>query len=265
MKGLARQLTRWMAHPLARHIELDAARTIGIHKRIVESKALLTEVYRRFYAECLPAVSATADLPFPMIELGCGPSHIERYIPGVLKTDLVAHENVSRVVDAQSLPFADGGVRAVFLIDVLHHVEQPSRCLKEIERCLAVRGRAVLVEPSDSLLTKFMITHLHPSEVWNEDAPTWANAPGGRLSAANNAIPFLIFKRDRELFERHFPRLRIRRLERHTLFAYYLSGGLSYRSLVPAALVPAVAALGKLARPISRRLGMMMTIELEKI
>ena len=48
------------------------------------------------------------------------------------------------VADAQALPFADNSFANIVMVDVLHHIEQPARCLSEAERVLKP-GRHVML------------------------------------------------------------------------------------------------------------------------
>lgn len=55
----------------------------------------------------------------------------------------------------------------------------------------------------------------------------------GALSGANVAIIWIIFERDRYLFEQEFPESQIFDISLHTPLSYLLSGGLSVRQLAP--------------------------------
>lgn len=58
------------------------------------------------------------------------------------------------VADGHKLPFKAGSFDAVFALEVLEHVSDPGKVLKEIFRVLKNRGYAVFLVPSDSLLFK---------------------------------------------------------------------------------------------------------------
>jgi SAM-dependent methyltransferase len=256
---------RSRALPVTDHMDVDAPESVIVHQRIIGQNPLLQEVYRVWYREFLPAVAATESLhPKPMIELGCGASHLEKYVPGVIKTDCVAHANTDAVVDAQALPYADNSLRAVFMTAVLHHLPDPEKCLREVERCLAPGGRLVLVESSNSPLQKFLINRFSPYEFHDDKVTEWTSAPTGRLSSANTALGWVILIRDRELFARKFPRLRLTRIHYHTLLTYSISGGMSFRPFLPASFRPLVRGLESLTRPLHPWLGTNVTVEFEK-
>ena len=79
------------------------------------------------------------------------------------------------------------------------------------------------------------------------------------------AIPYIIFQRDIQQFRKEFPDLKIRSIRFHTPFKYLISGGLSFRQLLPPLTYPLVDFLEWLLTPLNRYLGMFMTIELEKV
>ena len=247
-------------------VDVDSPESITIHQQIIADNPILMECYRIWYGEFLPAVAATRMLaPLPMIELGCGASHLEKYIPDIVKTDCVAHPNAHAVVDAQALPYPDNSLRAVFMTAVLHHLSDPEKCLREIERCLAPGGRLVLIEPSNSFLEKWIINRFSPYEFHDDSIAEWKGAPTGRLSAANTALGWVVLVRDEKLFFQKFPHFRLVRRRYHTFSTYYLSGGVSFRPFIPGSWRPLVRAFECLARPLHPWLGGALTVDLEKI
>lgn len=62
------------------------------------------------------------------------------------------HRLEFRVGDAHDLKFSSGTFDAVFANEVLEHVEDPGRVLKEVKRVLKKGGYGVFLVPSDSLL-----------------------------------------------------------------------------------------------------------------
>ena len=264
----ARVLQSWLkrrVHPLAAALDVDSPDAVSVHQKIVHGNPLLQEVYRAWYSELLPSVEATAKLaPRPMVELGCGASHLEKYIPGVIKTDCVATINTDAVVDAQALPYGDSSLRAVFMTSLLHHLPDPEKCLREVERCLAPGGRLALVEPSNSRLQERLINLFSAYESHDDQVADWAGQPTGRLTNANTALAWVIFVRDRARFERTFAGLQFVEIRYHTVLAGAVSGGMSFRPFLPAWTRPLVRAFEFVTGPVHRWLGTLMTVVLEK-
>ncbi len=76
------------------------------------------------------------------------------------------------VGDAHTLKYEENTFSAVFIMEVLEHVIDPIRVLKEVKRVLKKGGYAVFLVPSDSLLFKmiwFLWLHFYPRGwVWKE-------------------------------------------------------------------------------------------------
>ena len=76
------------------------------------------------------------------------------------------------VGDAQSLNFKSTSFDAVIVLEVLEHVTDPVKVLREIKRIMKKDGYAILLVPSDSLLFRlvwFLWLHFYPRGwVWRE-------------------------------------------------------------------------------------------------
>lgn len=60
------------------------------------------------------------------------------------------------VADAHKLPFRSNQFSAVFAMEVLEHVFDPSKVLSEVRRVLKPKGYAVFLVPSDNFLFRFI-------------------------------------------------------------------------------------------------------------
>jgi hypothetical protein len=69
-------------------------------------------------------------------------------------------------------------------------------------------------------------------------------------------LPWVIFQRDRERFEREFPAWRVERVTPIMPFAYLISGGVSMRPLMPGWSFRPVHWLESILSPIMPRLAM---------
>jgi SAM-dependent methyltransferase len=252
-----------LTHPLARDLAVDEGERVAVHRRILASKPLLRAVYERWYATVVPALEATRPLGGEAVEIGSGSGFLRELVPDLVTTDAAPNPFADRHVDAARLPFGDASLRALVMTSVLHHLPEPAKFFREAERCLKPGGRVVMVEPTNNLPQKVLVKLLGHYEYFDDDAASWDTPGSAGMSDANLSIPWIIFVRDRERFEREHPALRVRAIRTHTCFSLLLSGGMSFRSLVPAPLVPAVLALDD-HLPFADRLAVMMTIELER-
>jgi 2-polyprenyl-3-methyl-5-hydroxy-6-metoxy-1,4-benzoquinol methylase len=79
---------------------------------------------------------------------------------------------VFRVGHAENLDFKDNSFDAVFALEVLEHVADPAKVMREIKRVLKRGGYTILLVPSDNLLFRavwFLWLHFYPRGwVWRQ-------------------------------------------------------------------------------------------------
>ncbi|RJP91413.1 MAG: class I SAM-dependent methyltransferase [Desulfobacteraceae bacterium] len=230
MRTFLKQLKLRIAHPLVRDLDVDDPASNNVFSRIIRENGFLRRIYEQWYADL--AGSLPSDVPGPVLELGSGAGFLDRYVPRLITSEILAVPNVDIVMDGQRLPFADASLRGIVMLDVLHHLPQVRLFFAEAGRCVQPGGVVAMIEPWNTAWGGFVYRYLH-HEPFSRHAADWHFPVGGPLSAANSALPWIIFERDRQVFEREFPCWEIIRIARHTPFAYLLSGGLSLRPLIP--------------------------------
>lgn len=251
----------WLKLPETRSIkDLDDPATTLLHAEIVQKKTFLKYLYIDFYKQFRKAI------PEPetkvLVELGSGGGFIKEVIDNVITSDILELPNVDKVFSALEMPFEDTSIDALFMFDVLHHIADPGDFFREAIRCLKSSGKIVMIEPANTLWARFIYKNFH-HELFDPEAK-WQLKEHGPVSHGNGAIPWIIFSRDRQIFEKEFPQLRIVRMRNHTPLRYLLSGGLTLRQLVPSFTYPVIKAIEYVLSPANNLLGMFQTIELEK-
>jgi len=143
------------------------------------------------------------------------------------------------VADAHELPIADASVTNIVLVDVIHHLAEPGRFLREAQRVLTPRGRLVLVEPAITPWSWVFYRFLHPERVDFSADPFSEVDEGAKRDPydGNQAVPTLLFDERSDRLRSVAPFLRLRHKRYLSLFAYPLSGGFRPWSLVPEAIV----------------------------
>lgn len=210
---------------------LEVARDLWMRKPVL--RAIYQDYYKRLIAMCKPGRT---------LEIGGGSGNLKSFLPDVISTDIQSVPWLDVAADAQSLPFSDASFDNIVMLDVLHHIERPSRFFREAERVLRPGGRIVMVEPMITPVSWIFYKYLHPEPVDMSADPL----EDGDLSPergpfdANQAIPTKLFVGDRSQFEDAFPDLRIVFSKPLSVLAYPLSGGFRSWSLMPTALVPAM-------------------------
>jgi SAM-dependent methyltransferase len=253
---LAKFLRRVLAHPLTNGVALDDPATTMLRMQILSEKGFLRKIYDDWYrtlAAELPNISG------PVIELGSGAGYGQRFIPGLITSDVFPCDTAQIVADGQQLPFRDASLRAIVFTDVMHHIPDVRRFLREASRCLRSGGKILMIEPWVSGWSHFVYTRLH-HEAFETEAPEWSFDKTGPLSSANVALPWIVFVRDRQKFESEFPLLKIERIRPFLPFCYLLSGGVAMRSLMPGFTYPVWKRVERLLETQMPRVAMFMFV-----
>jgi SAM-dependent methyltransferase len=152
------------------------------------------------------------------------------------------------VLDGQQMPLADASLRGIVMTDVFHHIPNVRRFLTEAARCVRRGGVVAMIEPWYSKWSNLVYQRLH-HEPFCPDAAAWEFAPNGPLSSSNQALPWIVFVRDRAMFEKEFPEWEIETVSPFMPFRYLISGGVSLRAVAPAFSYPAIRAVENVLGP----------------
>lgn len=218
-----------LAHPLTKGFDIDDPCTTNLRKQIIEEKLFLKKLYIDWYR--LINASLPHNLKY-IIEIGSGAGFLKEFIPVLITSELFSCTGIDTVLNGLALPFSCSSLDSIVFIDVLHHIPDPKQFLREAARCVKPKGNLVMIEPWVTPWSKFVYTRLH-YEPFDCNVTKWELESSGPLSSANGAIPYIIFKRDREQFEKEFPTWKIKSIHPIMPFLYLLSGGVSMRSLMP--------------------------------
>jgi len=221
-----------LAHPATRDLPLDDPRTTEIRRAVIQQNRFLWRVYDEWYRMIADRIP---EGPGRVLEIGSGGGFLDRYVPGLLTSEVFLIRDVRLVLDARRLPFASASLKAITMVDVLHHVPDVAAFLREAQRCLRREGVVIMVEPWLSAWSRLIYTRLH-HEPFNPEAKDWVIPETGPLSGANGALPWIIFERDRRRFQAEFPNLNLAMVRPFMPFRYLVSGGVSMRQLMPQAL-----------------------------
>lgn len=222
-------LTRLLAHPKTKGLDMDDPETTVLRREIVRSKPFLRAIYEEWYRLIMD------DLPSGegrVLELGSGGGFLDEYIEDLVTSEVFAVPGVQALVDGRALPFADESLKAIVMTNVFHHIPDVARFLSEAQRCLRSEGRLIMIEPWNTGWSRFVHQRFH-HEPMLTDAVEWSLPGSGPLSSANAALPWIVTTRDRARLEREWPRFRVLRIVPFMPFRYLASGGVSMRSLQP--------------------------------
>lgn len=210
---------------------LDDPATTNERAALLRRRGYLQRLYRHWYELLLAELPA---VPGAVLELGSGGGFLKDVLPEVITSDVLPVPTVERVVDARSLPFPDASLRAIVGTNVLHHIPQIEKFFAESSRALVPGGRLIFVEPWPTPLSSRIYRHFHHEPF--DPSAGWEIPPGGPLTAANGALPWILFERDRVAFHERFPALEVRRLRRLMPFSYLACGGIGWALPLPKAM-----------------------------
>ncbi len=251
-------LRRLFAHPLTRGLDIDSPETTQLRREIIRSKPFLQKIYLEWYGAILQEVGEASGI---MLELGSGAGFLADVAKNTITSDIFLVDGIKVVLEGQHLPLKDHSIEALAMVNVLHHVPEPERLFKEAARCVRSRGKIIMIEPWLTAWSHFVYTRLHHEPV-DEKSQEWTIHGEGPLSGANSALPWIIFRRDRDLFERKFPMWKIIEVSPCMPFRYLLSGGISLRSFMFAGAFSFWRGIENLLKPWMNSLAMFAKIVL---
>lgn len=199
----------------------DEPTLLAAYERVWERKTILRCLYESWYRAILVELR-----PGNLVELGAGTGNLKRWLQAQGRRsftfDILPGKFVDARADALRLPLRADSVDNIVLIDVLHHLARPLAFLREAARVLKPAGRVVMVEPFVSGWGWLVYKFFHhervdfgfqetdtPKEAWDGNAviPQWTLA---------QPLPLTVVKTGYREF-----------------LSYPLSGGFTYRCLLP--------------------------------
>ncbi len=256
----------WLIDPTVRPHDVDSPAFSLAHRQIVQRKVILRRLFEAFYQECRGMdLRYFEDCPGARLEIGSGGGIINEIYPDVVTSDIKPLPFIDIVLSAENLPFANNSLRAIYAINVFHHLLGPRDFFREILRVVHPGGGVVFIEPFYGPLAAWVFKRLHNSETFEPDAPGWESSTRkGPFSGANQALSYVVFTRDRSQFVQEFPQLKLVFHRPHTQLSYLLSGGVNFRQLLPDRLTPLVKIADQVLSPLNRWVALQQTIVLRK-
>jgi len=250
-----------LTHPLTRHVDLDSPETTVLRSRIIQEKPFL----KQFYHECCLSIaeSLPAKIDGPVLELGSGAGFLKQYIPNLLTSEILKMPEMDIILDGTCLPFSTNCLKGIVMINVFHHIANIANFLSDATKCIKPGGVIIMIEPWSTPWSRFVYCHLH-HEPFEPEVEGWKFPAGGPLSQANSALPWIVFERDQMKFEKKFFDLQVKEIMLNYPFCYFLSGGVSLRSLIPGCMYKVIRKIEKLAQPWMNSLAMFAKIVIER-
>lgn len=223
-------------------------------------------VLRTVYGDIFDRIASRA-VPGTTLEIGGGIGNLKERIGDLISSDIQFAPWLDLVADAQKLPFADGALSNIVMLDVLHHIEFPALLFREASRVLRPGGRIIMAEPGITFGSKLFYRLLHHEPVQMDADPLLEGAPDRTRNPydSNQAIPTLLATTYREQFHSRFPNLRISETQWFSFVAYPFSGGFRPWSLMSEPMARVVLWLEKhIEGAIGRHFGFRLLTVVEK-
>jgi SAM-dependent methyltransferase len=247
------KLAAWLRDPSIARMDVDGQDRLAVHARMLARKTMLREVFHEFHHRFMALDERFFTARGMRIELGAGVAPIRESYPTVLATDIVASPHLDQVLDAEAMALPDQSVRAIYGQNFFHHLPHPDRFFDELKRVLPAGGGTILLEPYYGPAASYLFKRMFATEGFDKDYPSWETPQTGPMNGANQALSYVVFKRDVAIFERKHPELKI---VHHELcgnhIKYLISGGLNFRQLLPDWMRPAVNGLQIALSPLNR-------------
>jgi len=243
-----------------KHFDLNHPDTTINRKDEIEKKPFMRRMYVEWYQllkQSLPAETKC------IVELGSGPGFISEIIPQAISSDILFLPYLDVVMNGRLLPLRAQCLDALLMMDVFHHISDAESFFYEVDRVLRVGGRLVMIEPWVTAWSKWVFTRFHHEPI-NMEVTEWAFKPDGPLTGANQALPWIVFDRDRSQFEKKFSNMNVLQVLPMMPLTYMLGGGFSHHVSLPEFTYPFFRNMEKrLMHP--NKNGMFALIVVEKI
>lgn len=230
-------------------------------RSIVKKKPALKNLYLETYTKYAKAIQQSPSGIF--LEIGSGAGFAKEIIPQLTTSDIVAYEGIDKVMDATKIDMPNESIACICMFNVLHHIADTPRFFTEALRCLVPQGKILMVEPYPGWPGSLIYKYLH-HEGFDLSVKKWEFESSGPVSDANNALPYVIFERDREIFKQMFPEFTLAQFTPHTPLRYWLTGGLKEWSLLPKWAFHFSSFIDRTLIKLSPRFGSFVDIELVK-
>lgn len=242
-------------------LPLDSPERTLYHREIILNKKFLRKLYEQWYNEFIKEIK---NLPNDtLIEIGSGGGFLKQIEPKVICSDVIDLPTNDMTFSALDIPFKDKSVGGIFMIDTMHHIPDAEKFLHETNRVLAKNGKLIMIEPSNSIWGRLIYKNFHHEPF--DTKGDWTIPLKGPLSGANGALPWIVFERDRHIFNEKFPNLRIETINYRNPFLYLISGGVSYRQLLPDFMFPIINKIDMLIPKIYKQISMFQLIKISSV
>ena len=246
-------------------MSVDGSERLHVHRQVIANKPILHRAMHDIHRKMISLASNPETGAGKKIELGAGVCPLKLHDPDILSSDIVPCEENDLVLDATNLKLASSSVSYIFCQNSFHHFPDPQRFFEECDRVLTIKGRVIILDPYYGKLAAFLFKRLFNNEKFDKSGE-WNQIGNGPMSNANQALSYIVFRRDRNKFEKLNPNLKIvLEFPSGTHLSYLLSGGLNFTQIVPNCFIGLVFFIEGLVQPLNKLISIHHFIVIEKV
>lgn len=234
-----------------KQIDFNSDEAGNLAVEIMLNKKCLYDIYKETYAWMmrLNKKYLNGSKQGKMLEIGSGGGFMKALYPDIITSDVRKISGVDMIVDAMNIPFNDDQLDVIFAVHVLHHIPDVTKFFEEAIRTIKPGGGIICVEPYWSPVAKFVYKTMHP-EPFNEKAKEWKLDITGPLLGSNQALSYILLKRDADQFKRMFPEFKIVFEKPFGFIRYMATGGIWLEPKLPKFMFPILKGLENILMPI---------------
>lgn len=240
-------------------MEQSAAILTASRLGFATQKPGLAELYREWYKHQRRHL---ASIDGEILELGSGAGFIKEEITEARTSDVIPSMGTDYCLDAFAVGERfNGRLSNILMVNAFHHIPDSARFLEAASTALRPYGRLIMIEPWLNSWSTFCY-RLVGHEPLNPEQAGWSFPSTDPLLDSNQAQPWIVFARDRELLRQRFPALKTIIIKPMMPVSYLLTGGHAFSTGLPVSWI-------RFCRSIERRwldaeFGMFALIVIEK-
>lgn len=236
-----KKILKKITYPRLLETDYNSDELLDIQRKILDEKKMMKNVFKEFYDLCIKYDKKYFSGDGKRLEIGAGVSFFKEKYTDIISSDIKKTAHLDMVVNAMDMPFENNYLRAVYGINCFHHFPEPDKFFKELERCLDNGGGCILIEPYYGFLASKIYKKLFSTETFDKKQNNWNKSDNNIMTGANQALSYIVFKRDKEIFKQKYQNLEIIYQKPLTNYLrYLLSGGLNFKGLCPPLLEPLI-------------------------
>lgn len=240
---------------------------LNIHRKILLNKPMLKSAMEYFYKEMIDETKNFTKVG-KELELGSGAGFIKKFNNKIITSDLRNPKEFDMKIDAMNMKIENKSLKAIYAINVFHHLPNPVLFFNEAHRVLKKNGCIILIEPHNGFSSRIIHKVIHKDEYFDPYMKEWINTKiKNEIAGANQALSYIVFDRDLEKFKKKYKgKLHIENKRyMNNYLRYLISGGVNFKQLLPTFMSPVLRALEIALKPFDKHLSLHRMIVIKKI